>query len=193
MMKPIAAAAIIIAGLSTPLQAQQFHPCPMGQSYGMGAGYGMPMMGGGMPMMGGGMPMMGGQHIEGRLAFLKTELRITAAQNGAWLAYADALRQNSDAMNALMREMMQTKGMMGQGMMGQGMMGQGMMGQGMMGQAEPQPLAAPERFDLIARHMAAHLDMLERLRTPLQGLYDSLDADQKRIADQLLIGPMGMM
>src|SRR5438309_7236242 len=40
----------------------------------------MQMMDGMMPREGGGMAMMPGQHIEGRIAFLKTELGITEAQ-----------------------------------------------------------------------------------------------------------------
>jgi LTXXQ motif family protein len=33
--------------------------------------------------------------IEGRIAFLQTELKITEAQTGAWGAFADALRMNA--------------------------------------------------------------------------------------------------
>lgn len=33
------------------------------------------------------------EHIEGKLAFLKAELQITAAQEGAWKSFADAMRK----------------------------------------------------------------------------------------------------
>jgi hypothetical protein len=79
---------------------------------------GMGMMGGGMPMMNrmGDMPMMHMMHmhmmammrmmemdqgmapidrIEGRIAFLRAELKITDAQASAWNAFADALRANA--------------------------------------------------------------------------------------------------
>jgi hypothetical protein len=77
----------------------------------------MPMMNQGMmgyTMMGHGMmPMMDpSQHLEGRLAFLKTELKITEAQTPQWTAYADALRANAKRMGQLMTEMM-SSGMMG--------------------------------------------------------------------------------
>ncbi|TDQ83241.1 LTXXQ motif family protein [Dongia mobilis] len=199
MMKSLAVAAVILAALSAPLQAQQFQPCVTGTDCGMWSGNGM------------GMGMMGGRHVEGRLAFLKTELKINAAQEDAWQAYADALRANAGQRQQMMQEMMSGnmhgqgmmgqgmmgQGMMGQGMMGQGMMGQGMMGQGMMGQSmmgqAGAPPTIPERLNLATRHMAAHVEMLERMKAPTLKLYESLDPDQKQIADQLLMGPMGMM
>jgi hypothetical protein len=46
-----------------------------------------PMMGGGAP---GGAPSSPGMHIEGELAFLKAELKITDAQSKKWDAFADA-------------------------------------------------------------------------------------------------------
>jgi hypothetical protein len=68
---------------------------------------GMPM--GSMPGQSGNMPMMGmmqmimGQngmagHVEGRIAFLKTELKITDAQEPLWNAVADAMRANAKEM-----------------------------------------------------------------------------------------------
>jgi len=56
----------------------------------------MPEADGGMPMMRmmmgqGGMPMMA-KHIDGRLAFLKTELKITDAQLPLWNVFAQAMR-----------------------------------------------------------------------------------------------------
>jgi LTXXQ motif family protein len=37
-------------------------------------------------------------HIEGRLAYIKAELKITEAQGSLWNAYADAARDNANAM-----------------------------------------------------------------------------------------------
>lgn len=68
----------------------------------------MQMMGAMMSMMGhcAMMPMMGmGDHIEGRLAFLKTELRITDAQLPQWNAFADALRAHATQMRGMMHQM----------------------------------------------------------------------------------------
>ena len=49
------------------------------------------MMGGGM-MHGGMMGHMPLKHIEGRLAFLKTELKITPAQEPQWTKFAESVR-----------------------------------------------------------------------------------------------------
>jgi hypothetical protein len=66
------------------------------------------MSGGAMPGMGmmrmmgqdgsGGMPMMAAMtgRVEGRLAFLKTELKITDAQLPLWNKVADAIRANAN-------------------------------------------------------------------------------------------------
>src|SRR5262249_50834350 len=62
----------------------------------------MNMMGGGNAALSGmgmermdpaGMTMIG--HVEGRIAFLRAELKITDAQAGAWDAFANALRDNA--------------------------------------------------------------------------------------------------
>ena len=55
-----------------------------------------------MPM--GGMPMMAG-HTEGRIAFLKTELKITDAQLPLWNAVADAIRANAKSGMGMMDNM----------------------------------------------------------------------------------------
>jgi hypothetical protein len=143
-----------------------------------GMGQGMPggtgMMGG-MPMMGmmrgmmesGGMPMMHMMqgHVEGRLAFLKTELKITDAQLSLWNAVADAIRANTKS--------------------GPGMMGG--MGMGMMEGKLPDRLAAQEKV------MVEHLEGLRKFKTAVDQLYAALSDDQKKTADELLMGPMGMM
>jgi LTXXQ motif family protein len=84
-------------------------PQGMGQGPASGAMRGMPKMGmgrdgdmQGSPMMGmmgqggmmGGMRMMAGR-TEGRIAFLKAELKITDAQLPLWNAVADAIRANA--------------------------------------------------------------------------------------------------
>src|SRR6266702_525697 len=87
-------------------------PTPPAGQPGMGGPQGMMGNGGMMNMVGGKMDMMqmmrmmrqsgtgmGGMatidHVEGRIAFLWTELKITDAQTGAWNAFADALRTNA--------------------------------------------------------------------------------------------------
>ncbi|HEV2336956.1 MAG TPA: Spy/CpxP family protein refolding chaperone [Stellaceae bacterium] len=139
-----------------------------GMPGGMMPGSGMPMMGmmqmmmdqGGMGQMG---AMMAG-HIEGRIAFLKTELKITAAQQSLWKAVADVMRANAAS-----------RGGMSNGM-------------AMMGSAAtlPTKLAAREKA------MAAHLEQLRKLKAAVEPLYAALSDDQKKTADELMSNPMGM-
>lgn len=131
----------------------------------MGSGMMSMMNGGAMAMMG---QMMAPERIEGRIAFLKTELKITAAQEPLWSALAEALRANA-------RTMSSTQGMM-------------MGGQGAASQTLPQRIEGHERA------LSGHLDALRQLKAAMQPLYAALDAAQKQTADQLLLpGPMRRM
>lgn len=123
---------------------------------------------GGMPMMGM-MRMTIGQsttgHIEGRIAFLKAELKITDAEMPLWNAVADAIRGTAKDMAGMPNCMsiMQSSGTL------------------------TEKLAAREKA------MTAHLDALRRLKAAVEPLYAALSDDQKKTADQLMIGPMGIM
>jgi hypothetical protein len=159
-----------------PMMGQGMGPGMMGQ--GMGPG----MMGPGMMGQGMGPGMMGmmdpTQHIEGRLAFLKTELKVTDAQMPQWNTFADAARANAKRV-ADLRSTMMTGGVMGPGMMMSGEAGPGM--------------TVPERLDRAEKFLDAHLEMLRAMKGPMDQLYASLSEEQKRTADQLMRGPMGMM
>ena len=129
--------------------------------------------GGGMPMMGGPghMGMMGmADHIEGRIAFLREELKITEAQMPQWNTFADALRANARQM----KEMSTT------------MMGGGMMGQG------HASVSALDRLDHMEKMMSAMVEAVKGTKAALAPLYAVLTDEQKKVADQLIHGPMGM-
>lgn len=124
-----------------------------------------------MLMMRNMMTMMGAQSgmmsadVEGRIASLKTELKITDAQVPQWNRFADALRATAKSMNGMFEQMM--------------------------------PSAAeatlPQRLERREQMMSAHVTVLKTLREAVDPLYAALSDDQKQIADQLMIGPMGMM
>jgi hypothetical protein len=137
---------------------------PDGQSGMMGnMGAMMPMMRQMMGQQGGmGMPF---EHTEGRIAFLKTELKITDAQTPQWNAFADALRANAKTHQAMHEQM--TKGGM--------------------------PSSWPERLTFQQKALSTRLDGLKALEAAAKPLYAVLTDDQKKLADQLLSGPMGMM
>jgi hypothetical protein len=133
---------------------------------GMMSGPGMMAM---MASMG---QMMAPEHIEGRIAFLKTELKITEAQQPLWDAFADALRASARGMAGMMADM------------------QG----AMMPTQTAAPVTLPQRIELHERMLAARLDSLRQLGAASQPLYAAFDDTQKRTADTLLmVGPMGLM
>ena len=128
----------------------------------------MPGASAGMPMMVM-MQMMMGQngmagHVEGRIAFLKTELKITDAQQSLWTTVADTMRANAKGMSGMPN------------------------GMPMMGSAT----TLPDKLAMHEKMMATHLDGLRKLKAAVEPLYASLNADQKKAADELMIGPMGM-
>ena len=135
----------------------------------MGGAGEMPMMGMMRMIMGqdgmGGMGMMSG-HAEGRVAFLKAELKITDAQLPLWNAVADAIRANAKGMSEMMS---------------------GMMGRSQSTATLPEKLASREKM------MTAHLEALRKFKAAVDPLYAALSDEQKKTADELLIGPMGMM
>jgi hypothetical protein len=159
-----------------PDQAQAAPVAP-GGAMDMKAGAGaMDMKGGGMmggdmarmmAMMHGGMmdgAMMG--HVEGRLAFLKTELKITPAQEPQWTKFADVIRANAKGAQAGMKVMMQA------------------------GAKAP---TAPEAFAHHEKMLTAKLESVRALKAAFDPLYASLGDEQKKSADELVTGPMGMM
>jgi hypothetical protein len=119
------------------------------------------------------MGMMGiGDHVEGRIAFLKAELKITDAQMSAWNAFADVLRAKGQRM-AEMRNSIMQGGMMGQGGAG---------------------ISAEDLLDRMERMMTTALDAVKATKTALTPLYAVLTDEQKKTADGLLIaGHMGIM
>jgi hypothetical protein len=106
-------------------------------------------------------------HIEGRLAYLKTELGITDAQASVWNTYAGAARDNAQAMLAHCNAMMDRVGTHGP--------------------------TLPDRLDQHEQLMAAQLETLRAMNKALKPLYAALSETQKQTADQLFWGPMGMM
>ncbi|MDP2329818.1 MAG: Spy/CpxP family protein refolding chaperone, partial [Reyranella sp.] len=153
---------------------------------------GQPGMMGGSPMMkmmammktmhgddAPGMAMI--DHIEGRIAFLRAELKITDAQAGAWDAFAAALRANAKALTAAREPMM------GQMKTGQAAMSAGQSQAPMM---PAQTLA--QRLDAQERWQTARLEGTRAIKTAFVKLNEVLSPEQKTAADELLPPNMGM-
>jgi hypothetical protein len=106
-------------------------------------------------------------HIEGRLAYIKAELKITEAQEPLWTTYAAAARDNANAMRAHCTTMMSKRS----------------------GSAA----SLPDRLEQHEQLMAAQFDAVRGMNKTLKPLYAALSDSQKQTADQLFWGPMGMM
>jgi hypothetical protein len=148
---------------------------------------GMPMQGMRMPMqeMGGGSmdcPMMGGmkhdagmnmgmgmpfEHVEGRIAFLQTEIGITDAQREQWKAFADALRRNAEVHRTMHNQMM--------------------------GPDAPSSQTWLQKVQQKARMMSTHAEALKAVDAAAGPLYAVLTEDQRQKAESLLSSAMGMM
>jgi hypothetical protein len=137
------------------------------------------MMGGGCPMMGMmGQGMMGGRQvrmggrqvrmgamIEGRLAYLKDELKLSDTQSEAWNGYAEAVKGRVKVMQDMRESMMDA------------------MQQG----------SAAERMDVRISGMEAMLETMKAVKPATATLYSVLTAEQKKIADQLIGVDCGAM
>lgn len=140
------------------------------------------MMGGGM--MGGGMGMMGGspEHMRHkmskmherlakapeRVAALKTELKITDEQMPAWNKFADAVLAAAKSMDESMQSMHKH------------------MESGM-------TMSLPEQVSHRLQMMTSRVAAMQSIKDALDPLYASFSDEQKKIADKLKIGPMGVM
>jgi len=158
--KTFASLALVTALAAGPAIADEHHPAA---APGMGMSGQMPTMGMMQTMMNG-MQMMA-RHVEGRIAFLKTELKITDSQLPQWNAFAQAMRDNGAAM--------------------QGMQGM-MMGMSQDGKF-PDKLAAQEKM------LSDRLEAIRKLKAAADPLYAVLSDDQKKTADELMVSPMGVM
>lgn len=136
-----------------------------------------PMPGGGTAMPGMAMPgAMGTQAIgetqpagssaarlEGRIAFLRTELRITPAQMSAWDAFADSLRagrEHIDAARAALQE----------------------------GNSAADPMARVEAYE---RHLRERAEAMHMTRMAFTTLYAQMDDSQKRVAATTMLPFIG--
>ncbi len=181
------AAGVTLAAAQTTQDRTAHHPDGQAPAMGGRAG-GMPMQGQsrGMGMMGGNMMqmmammqmmrdgampmgMMGPEampsHVEGRIAFMKAELKITDAQTPQWNAFADALRNSATTMRGAMMPMMQASA------------------------AAPAPDLMERRIAI----MSSHLDAAKAMLAAFKPLYASLTDEQKKAADELLAEHMMAM
>lgn len=109
------------------------------------------------------------ERIDGRLAFMKTELKITEKQSAAWDKVAQTIRTTSEAHRDMMRSHMEER---------------------RSGDFFKKPL--PERLAYQQTHLEARLEQVKSVSEAIDQLYGVLDASQKKAADEIVLPMMGM-
>lgn len=104
---------------------------------------------------------MGGgpEHVEGRIAYLKTELKITDAQAQDWDKVAAAMRANAKSFGQLRDEARANR---------------------------DKPQTAVERLDRMERFSQARAKAITSFADAFKPLYDRMSDDQRKAADALL-------
>src|SRR5689334_7209041 len=102
--------------------------------------------------------MMPGQFVDGRIAFLKAQLKITPAQEGQWQKVEAAMRDNAKALDQTVASMRQNRG----------------------------DRNAVERLEMREQFIKVRADNNSRFLTAFKPLYGSLSPEQQQMADQLI-------
>jgi hypothetical protein len=105
-------------------------------------------------------------HIEGRIAYLQAELHITTEQLPLWNAVADVLRQNEQSSRAAWAALR--------------------------GNAD-EKAGAVDRLAQMQKMAASRADNLGKLLAAVKPLYEAMNDDQKKSADELLASRFGKM
>jgi hypothetical protein len=155
-----AALALLVSGTALA----QGGPGPMAGERGWGMG-GWGMWWGGPGSWGRGPDGML-DRVEGRLAFIKAELKITDAQTPAWNQLAEVVRAAAKHHNERMRTVLTR---------------------------EEKARTLPERLEAHEQLIAARLDEIKQIKTSLNNLYGVLSEDQKKEADDIVLPMAGMM
>jgi hypothetical protein len=120
--------------------------------------------------------MMGGdwsdtmiERVDGRLAYIKTELKITGAQTPQWEAFAAAVRAGAEAHNALMQSMHEA-----------------------FTDRDFDHMTLPERLTFQQTHLEARLEQVKATKDAADKLYTVLSEDQKKVADDIVLPMTGM-
>jgi hypothetical protein len=106
------------------------------------------------------------ERVEGRLAFMKAELKISDAQTTAWNGFAEAVRTAAKQHNERMKAIFA-------------------------GEDRSKPL--PDRVEAQEQLMSARLEQIKLIKASLKSLYAVLSEDQKKEADDIGIPMVGMM
>ena len=105
------------------------------------------------------------ERVEGRLSFLKTELKITEAQTTAWNEFTQAVRTAAKQRNERMKAVFA---------------------------GEEKAKTLPERIEAQEQFMTARLEEVKQIKASVRNLYAVLSDEQKKEADDMVIPMVGM-
>ena len=159
-------AVAVAAGATIACAAMAQGPGPMRgeRGWGMGDGMGWGIWRGGPGPWGLGPDGML-DRIEGRLAFVKAELKITEAQTPAWNKLTDSIRAAAKHHNARMKAVIS-------------------------GDEKAKTLL--DRLDVQEQFMSTRLEEIKQIKESLKGLYAVLSDEQKKEADTIVLPMVGM-
>lgn len=104
--------------------------------------------------------------VEGRLAFIKAELKITEAQAPAWIQLAESIRAAAKHHNERMKATFSQ---------------------------EEKAKTLPERLEVQEQFVSARLEEIKQIKGSLINLYAVLSEAQKKEADDVVLPMAGMM
>lgn len=96
------------------------------------------------------------QHVDGRIALMRTKLKITDKQMPQWNAFADTMRDNARRMTEMHRKMGQAASM-----------------------------SAPERLDQTEKMTAGMMEAVQSSKAAFMPLYSVLTPEQKKTVDTM--------
>jgi len=108
------------------------------------------------------------EHIDGQLAYLETELKITEAQTPQWNVFANTFRADKEK-NARLCKSTENE------------------------QARSKMMSAslPDSLGMMAARLTAQLESLRAMEAAIQPLYAILSKEQKKTADEIMKGASG--
>ncbi len=105
------------------------------------------------------------EKLDGRLAFLKAELKLTDQQNAAWNSFSEAWRATAQKATAKCEAMSAHMGMNhGEGVIG--------------------------KLSMMEMHMVDHLEVVRAQKAALEPLFAALDETQKKTANEIFADTM---
>jgi hypothetical protein len=105
------------------------------------------------------------EHIDGQLAYLKTELKITDAQTPQWNVFANTFRADKEKNARICRATENEES-----------------------RSKMMSASLPESLGMMAARLTVRLESLRAMEAAIQPLYSILSKEQKKTADEIMKG-----